>query len=995
MNHTPPLRRPRIPRRLLASALSGCLTLSVPVALAQSTSASLRGQILLDSAPAVEAQVIATNTATGLKRMVQAVDGRYGLSGLPPGRYRIDVDIDGRTADTRMVTLAVGQAVTLDLAVDGATAALDTPRELDTVTVVAPAVMLETRTSELATYIGDKQIRSLPQGTRNFLAFADTVPGLVFSQSSSGNTSLRSGAQTPSATNVYIDGIGQKSYTLPGGVSGQDSSRGNPFPQSAIGEYKVISSNYKAEFDQISSAAIVAASKSGGNRFQGDVFWDKSATAWRARTPAEEKAGRKEKSRDEQYGASLSGPVLQDRLHYFIAYEAKEYDTPRTVELGAPSRYAVADVPAHLLAGLGAATLPFKQDMYFGKLSWSIDDRNLLEFSSQVRREDEIVGIGGQNLPTRATVNANDVTRHDLRWQFNGQHWLNDAHLTYEDTSWAPHPASRLPGYRLMVWDLTTPGERQNGATILSGGGGSNDQDKGQKGWGLQNDLTFTGWRGHTLKMGVKYKAVDVNAAERHYSNPQYDYDIGLSVSQPFRVEFGRADVGTSGGAISSGNRQFGIYIQDDWEVNEHLLLNLGLRWDHETTPSYENYRTPQYLVDSLRAWPNIHQPGVDYDIEDYISDGRRRRPDKNNWAPRLGFSYDVGADQRHVIFGGAGRAYDRNLFDYLQVERNRTSFGRYSLYFTDADGVCRQASGCLDWEPALMDPAMLGALAGERGAREWYLNNNDLKVPYSDQYSIGMRNLFDLSGHEWNSEIAWVYIHSREGLVARLGNRREDGTFFPPGGTWGTPWGFDPPFGRIVLIDNGYQTKTRSLLASLNKPYDSQSGWGVGLSYTYTDGKQNTNASGWIDMFEYPNPDDYGWLPARGVAKHRFVGTGIVDGPWGLMFSAKLTLETPKPRTGTNCLAGSDHCFIDWYTPDGTFGLKRLDLAVTKEFDLGDGLKMRLRGDVLNATNARNWESYDDWWGDPGAPNPGFGRHRDAIVYPTRMFKLSFGMNW
>ena len=118
----------------------------------------------------------------------------------------------------------------------------------------------------------------LPQNSRNFLEFADTVPGMQFQQNSNGQTELRSGAQSANGVNVYIDGVGQKNYVSRGGVGGQgkladsaasnSGTRGNPFPQLAIGEYKVITSNYKAEFDQVSSAAIVAATKSGTNEFE-------------------------------------------------------------------------------------------------------------------------------------------------------------------------------------------------------------------------------------------------------------------------------------------------------------------------------------------------------------------------------------------------------------------------------------------------------------------------------------------------------------------------------------------------------------------------------------------------------------------------------------------------------------------------------------------------------------------------------------------------------
>ena len=87
--------------------------------------------------------------------------------------------------------------------------------------------------------------------------------------------------------NLYIDGVGQKGYVR-SGVSGQaGDTQGNPFPQLAIGEYKVITSNYKAEYDQISSAAITALTRSGTNEFEGEAFGTYTADNWRARTPAE------------------------------------------------------------------------------------------------------------------------------------------------------------------------------------------------------------------------------------------------------------------------------------------------------------------------------------------------------------------------------------------------------------------------------------------------------------------------------------------------------------------------------------------------------------------------------------------------------------------------------------------------------------------------------------------------------------------------------------
>ena len=167
--------------------------------------------------------------------------------------------------------------------------------------------------------------------TRNFLEFADTVPGVVFNVDAKGRTSISGGAQGKNGVNLYIDGVGQKGYVR-SAISGQTGdTQGNPFPQLAIGEYKVITSNYKAEYDQISSAAITAITRSGTNNFEGQAFGTYTADNWRASTPAERASGRKTPSESKEYGLAFGGPIIQDRLHFFLTYEAKRYDTPVTV----------------------------------------------------------------------------------------------------------------------------------------------------------------------------------------------------------------------------------------------------------------------------------------------------------------------------------------------------------------------------------------------------------------------------------------------------------------------------------------------------------------------------------------------------------------------------------------------------------------------------------------------------------------------------------------
>ena len=175
----------------------------------------------------------------------------------------------------------------------------------------------------------------------------------------------------------------------------------------------------------------------------------------------------------------------------------------------------------------------------------------------------------------------------------------------------------------------------------------------------------------------------------------------------------------------TSKNKQFGTYIQDDWAVNDHLTLNLGVRWDYEESPAYLDYVTPANVVAALNA-PNPDSsapPGQTYaqalalggvNVNDYISNGHNRSAPKNEWQPRLGFSYDLNGDEQHVIFGGAGRAYDRDLFDYLQLEQTKQALSEFTYYFQDASTAAATTT------PRRASPGIRSISTAWRTCRRW-----------------------------------------------------------------------------------------------------------------------------------------------------------------------------------------------------------------------------------------------------------------------------------
>ncbi|TQU05925.1 hypothetical protein EIJ50_18740, partial [Xanthomonas perforans] len=892
------------------------------------------------------------------------------------------------------VTVQVGQTATLNLGVGGepATAAGGNATTLDAVQVKAPPVLVETRTSENATYISNVQIQNLPRATRNFLELADTVPNVQFTRDANGTTKVRTGATSAEGTNVYIDGVSQKNYVLTGGVSGQDSSRGNPFPQSAIGEYKVITSNYKAEFDQVSGAAIVASSKSGTNDFHGSFFWDTSNDSWREESPLEKKAGVRDDFEETQYGATFSGPILKDKAHFFIAYEAKEYTTPNVVIPGSIYSDRVDQLPAQLQPLVVTSSTPFKEDLYFGKIDWTIGENNLFELTGKYRKEDELNDVGRTSTYEHGSINGQEEKRANLRWQYSGANFLNEANLSYESAFWNQAPINNGNGYILSYAPV-----RGNETDILAAGAGSSFQRKGQKGWTFQDDLTLNSleWHGaHTVKMGVKFKSIDLDSTQFNPANPQYYYNILTDVQTPYRVRFG-APLVEGGGSVVSKNKQYGIYLQDDWEVNEHWTLNLGVRYDYEQTPAFLDFVTPSDVASALQNWPNLRN--ANYNINDFISTGNNRKAFKNAWQPRLGASYDLFGDQAHVIYGGAGRAYDRNIFDYLALEQLNNSFKSYSYYFTSANNPACLGDPCTAWNPAYNSQDGLNTLTANStggGGREVYLIDNNLKTPYSDQFSIGMRNMVPLWGQDWFTDVTLSRIESHDGFAFVRGNRLPDGSFFQPGTTSGVPTDGPNGYSAIVLGTNGVETRNNQLALQVEKPFDEESGWGLTVAYTYSDAKENRQF-GEHYALDRERIQDYGWREAGGIPKNRLVVTGIYELPYEIKLSGKLSLASQTARYGQNCLAGNDQCEIIQFKPDGTLGYKEFSIAANKEWDTGGGVKFNVRADILNVFN---WVNYATFNGDTGTLqdlNTAYGTPTGVLASPMRTFRLAFGLNW
>src|SRR5690606_18088477 len=233
----------------------------------------------------------------------------------------------------------------------------------------------------------------------------------------------------------------------------------------------------------------------------------------------------------------------------------------------------------------------------------------------------------------------------------------------------------------------------------------------------------------------------------------------------------------------------------------------------------------------------------ANYNIRDYISTGTERKAFAGAWQPRLGFTWDLDEDGQFSLFGGYGRSYDRTQFDFIQQELAQGQAASRTFNFNnpgDTVNTCVPSATCIAWNPVYLTPAGREALVAGLPAgagRELRFIKNDLKAPYSDQFSIGLRGRFGLL----NAEIGMTHVASHDGFAYLLGNRRPDGSFFPATGNPDSPFGNPPaPFGSIIIGDNGIETRANTVYTKLTKRYTPSSPWSLDATYTYMYGEEN-----------------------------------------------------------------------------------------------------------------------------------------------------------
>ncbi len=959
------------------------------VAAAQTATGNVRGYVTATGgAPVTDAQVIARELTTNARRTTSTnASGFYYLGGLRPGRYEVSVRRIGLAPQTRQISIGIAETSDLNLST------AETAVQLSSVRVEATAstATQTTRTSEVGASITRDQVANLPNFERNILDLAKLVPGVTATSPSSTDKTFAAGGQPTSAVNVFIDGASYKSDVLPGGTAGQNASKGNPFPQSAVQELRVLTQNYKAEYQKASSAIILATTRSGTNETAFDAFGYGIGYGYAARDAfAVRQQFASPEFRRLQAGASLGGPVVRDKLFYFLDYEGNFRDDPAYVTLGGVA--IPPSLAASLAPSIGQYQQKFREHLGLAKLTYVQSERSTIDASFDLRHDQDYRDFGGQgaNAYSRANNLPIQVYTGILNWKYAGNHFLNEAQFSPQQYLWQQIPVN--PG---------VVGQEYQG--VLTVGGSSASQKFTQNRFSFRDDLTRSGVQAagdHVFKFGGNVDLLGYHADKDLAANPFFSYASANNFATPAYVRFGLGNP-----TIKTTNTQFGLYAQDDWTIGKRLTLNLGLRWDTETNPINNSYTAPASLADSLRGAlasklvvlrPNpaggndvvnvVNELGG---INRFIGQGRSSRPlYLKAFQPRVGFSYDASGrgDNSTVFFGGGGIYYDRQNWNTFYDEQYRRQYGQYTVNFSN---TCTTTVGCTTWNPQyLSNPASLRTLIGTTGVPEIFLVANDLNPPRTTQASFGLRQA----------------VGATQLSVSYNGVFGKNITNYVRASEFGS---LGPNYATAFVTDDRVKTRYNALQVLLDRPLRALTRFGGSIAYTLSKAEQQGNSSDifWFFDNRYPTVSDLPWYPAAGDQRHQIVANGIARVPGDFLLSTIITLGTGITSFATDASQGGgpyqQRTYV--FTPPKraflgvghVFANENLDLRLQKDLPLRGGQRVGVILDLYNAFNSANFDQYNTYIAPlSGAPNTQYGTPNAAAPGRRLQIGLRYGFN-
>ena len=612
-------------KKIILAMIVLCALVAPSIALAQQTSGNINGRIVDAQGAAVPGvTVTAKSSQTGFTRTdVSDGEGIYRLTSMPVGAYDVTAELSGFSTFSRK-DVVVNVAQTTDLNVELKLAGVS-----ESVNVTAEQPMVKTSDSSVGGVVDVTKIESLPLNGRQFANLAATIPGVGLGFHSDPTKSTQYSPQIAGGNGRNVN------YQIDGGDNNDDTVGGllQLYPLEAIQEFNFITQRYKAEYGRSNGGVMNIVTKSGTNAWQGSFFELFRDTNMNAKTETEKLTDvDKQEYRRNQFGGSFGGPIVKDKAHFFGAIERTQADPTQAVTTFGlyPSQEGVFPTPS-------------RENLFTGKVSANLSPSQYVSVRYGRNTNSQVYNAENRRVENNWVDSSNSFNSINLNhnWVLAGAK-LNEFIFQYADFANAilartGDPQQTFPNGLTVGYNVNTPQQTQ--------------QHKFQ----FRDDFTWhvtgKGGLGHDLKAGLNYiheprLYVTFSSGSTDYAYTHLTNDINGPISTVTRNK--------PGASANLPMDQYGMYIQDDFRVNDRLTVNAGLRYDLSTGFLIDQSKIPNYvaLTGAAAAGRFDGVPGFD-------EFGKKAQEDKNNVQPRLGAVWDLRGNGKDIVRAGWGIYYD------------------------------------------------------------------------------------------------------------------------------------------------------------------------------------------------------------------------------------------------------------------------------------------------------------------------------------------------
>ena len=626
-----------------------------PLAMAQHIRGALEGTISDQNGAVVQgAAVTLQSISTGVETKTTTDEhGRFGFQNLEPGVYSVSVEKTGfRKSVTTDVMVKVGSVtpLTVGLAVGDA-------KEVVEVVAIADATVDTTRPT-VDGVVTPRQIENLPLNGRNFLDLAQQEPGVQvrdggdFDPTKNQMVGVSMGGRSGRSTRIQVDGVDITDETV--GTTTTNISN------ETIQEFQVSRSTLDASTDLTSSGAINIVTRSGSNEFHGAGFgfFRDGRYAADLRLNKTTPTTAKPPFDRQILGGRAGGYLVKNKFFWHVEFENNNQDGQQFTSVPSFPQFTKA------------FAVPLDERLTGGRIDWKVNDRISSFYRFNHNYNFGVTGFGGRDLS--AFGNLNNTNTHVAGVDYSASKWTHSGRFSYlnfnnfivDANSAAGTPGTLDPGGSPILVRITG-GVQDIGPDLLAPQQTFQDNLQGKYDGSLSNG-------NHTFRFGFSYNHIEeavfanfFGLAPRIRGNisGQSFASANGGAGDPLNFQLNQIVLGNGLGAFSerpalgfknggTTNHRIGVYFTDAWKLKRNFTLTLGVRYDYDSALADSDLKR----TDTLAQFNPVLGGFIKNDV--------------NNFAPQVGFAWDIKGNGKTVIRGGGGIFYDGNIINNILFDR-------------------------------------------------------------------------------------------------------------------------------------------------------------------------------------------------------------------------------------------------------------------------------------------------------------------------------------